>query len=109
MQDFPAFFCGLIFCCRTCLSWTNLLVISLVITSAFCLQLRFLSLCLDSPSVCLCVSALSSLLICLLLCWIVDSIKELNQSVLYCVLHLGPNHTCYTDQNETRQKSELKL
>ncbi|KAF7651386.1 hypothetical protein LDENG_00111620, partial [Lucifuga dentata] len=66
MQDIPAFFCGLTFCYRTCLSWTNLLVVPLVITSAFCPRLRYLSLHLGSSSVSLCVSALSCLLICLL-------------------------------------------
>ncbi|KAF7641335.1 hypothetical protein LDENG_00284700 [Lucifuga dentata] len=91
MQDIPAFICGLTFCYRSCLSWTNLLVVPLVITSAFCPRLRFLSLRLDSLSVSLCVNALSCLLISLLLCWIVDSIKELKLSLLYTALGSKPH------------------
>ncbi|KAF7642416.1 hypothetical protein LDENG_00258240, partial [Lucifuga dentata] len=85
MQDIPVFICGLTFCYRSCLSWTNLLVVSLVTTSAFCPRLRFLSLSLVFSSVSHCVSALSCQFICLLLCWIVDSIKELKLFVLCTV------------------------
>ncbi|KAF7641535.1 hypothetical protein LDENG_00278340 [Lucifuga dentata] len=93
MQDSPAFTRGLTFCYRLGLFWIILLVAPLVTTSAFCPRLQ--SLCLDSLFDCVCVGTLSCQFFCLPLCWTENSIKELNLSKLYCVLHLGPNPTRY--------------